>query len=95
MPSETPESLTRPDLRADWADDQLDRGLGCKLLAKRANAEIVQSSLLHDDGVKYALAAWCIMPTHVHALIELALRLRTRRHRADLEVGHVPRNQQE
>ena len=27
--------------------------------------------MLHDDGVKYALAAWCIMPTHVHALIEL------------------------
>ncbi len=71
MPQETPASLTRPDLRADWADGQLDRGLGCKLLAKHANAGIVQSSLLHDDGVKYALAAWCIMPTHVHVLIEL------------------------
>lgn len=71
MPSEPPPSLTRPDLRADWADDQLDRGAGCRLLATRANAEIVQASLLHDDGVKYALAAWCIMPTHVHALIEL------------------------
>lgn len=71
MPAEAPPSLTRPDLRADWADDQLDRGIGCKLLAKPANAEIVQASLLHDDGVKYALAAWCIMPTHVHVLIEL------------------------
>ena len=71
MPSHTPTSLTRPDLRADWADDQLDRGMGCRLLAKRANAEVVQSSLLHDDGTKYALAAWCIMPTHVHVLIEM------------------------
>ena len=71
MPTEAPASLTRPDLRAEWADDQLDRGIGCKLLAKEANAEIVQLSLLHDDGVMYALAAWCIMPTHVHALVEL------------------------
>ena len=71
MSAEAPASLTRPDLRADWADDQLDRGIGCKLLAKHANAEFVQASLLHDDGVKYALAAWCVMPTHVHALVEL------------------------
>jgi REP element-mobilizing transposase RayT len=71
MPTEAPASLTRPDLRADWADDQLDRGFGCRLLAKPANAEIVQASLLYDDGAKYALAAWCIMPTHVHVLVEL------------------------
>lgn len=71
MPSKTPHGLSRPDLRGDWADDQLDRGMGCSLLAKPANARLVQASLLHDDGVNYALAAWCIMPTHVHALIEL------------------------
>lgn len=70
MPVKTPASLTRPDLRADWADEQLDRGIGCSLLAKAANGEIVQASLLHDDGVKYALAAWCVMPTHVCVLVE-------------------------
>jgi REP element-mobilizing transposase RayT len=32
----------------------------------------VQASLLHDDGEKYALAAWCVMPTHVHVLAELS-----------------------
>ncbi len=26
--------------------------------------------MLHGDGRRYALAAWCVMPTHVHVLIE-------------------------
>jgi len=71
LPGEAPPSLTRPDHRAEWADAQLDRNLGCRLLANAANAEIVQRSLLHDDGEKYALMAWCVMPTHVHVLAEL------------------------
>ncbi|HYD89434.1 MAG TPA: transposase [Vitreimonas sp.] len=62
--------MSRPDERAAWADEALDAGHGCRLLAKMANAEIVQKSLLHDDGEHYALAAWCVMPTHVHVLIE-------------------------
>lgn len=73
LPAAAPPSLTRPDHRAEWADDQLDRGYGCRLLATPANAQIVQASLLHDDGEKYALAAWCIMPTHVHVVVELQL----------------------
>ncbi len=70
LPAEAPPSLSRPDHRAEWADEQLDRGFGCRLLATHANAGIVQASLLNDDGERYALAAWCIMPTHVHVLIE-------------------------
>jgi putative transposase len=71
IPHEAPPSLSRPDDRAEWADRALDAGHGCRLLARPANAEIVQPSLLHDDGVRYALGAWCIMPTHVHVLAEL------------------------
>jgi putative transposase len=71
IPHEAPPSLSRPDDRAEWADRALDAGHGCRLLARPANAEIVQRSLLHDDGVRYALGAWCIMPTHVHVLAEL------------------------
>lgn len=26
--------------------------------------------MLFGDGERYALAAWCIMPTHVHAVVE-------------------------
>jgi putative transposase len=71
LPEQAPDSMSRADERAAWADQALDQGLGSRLLGKAENASIVQSSLLHDDGSKYALAAWCIMPTHVHALVEL------------------------
>ena len=70
LPGEAPESMRRPDDRAAWADAAFDAGLGCRLLHHSDNAEIVQSALLHDDGEHYALAAWCVMPTHVHVLVE-------------------------
>jgi REP element-mobilizing transposase RayT len=70
LPHEAPEGLSRPDDRAAWVDRALDHGHGCRLLGDEDNASIVQASLLHDDGERYALAAWCVMPTHVHVLIE-------------------------
>jgi len=30
----------------------------------------VENALLHFDGKRYRLIAWCIMPNHVHGLIE-------------------------
>ena len=33
-------------------------------------AELVQRALLRFDGERYSLLAWCVMPNHVHALIE-------------------------
>ncbi len=33
-------------------------------------AAIVENALLHFDGQRYRLLAWCVMPNHVHALIE-------------------------
>jgi putative transposase len=59
-----------PVARLTWADREFDAGRGARLLAKAANAEVVQDSLLHADGARYALAAWCVMPTHVHVLVE-------------------------
>ena len=56
--------------RAEWADHELDRGLGSRLLATPDHAAEVQRCLLRDDGQRYALAAWCIMPTHVHVVAE-------------------------
>lgn len=32
---------------------------------------MVESTLLHFDPGRYRLLAWCIMPNHVHALIEI------------------------
>ena len=70
MPKSVPSSITDPAKRAEWADRELDRDYGARLLAKQQHAAEVQRCLLHDDGKCYALAAWCIMPTHVHVIAE-------------------------
>lgn len=31
---------------------------------------LIEEALLEFDGKRYALVAWCVMPNHVHALIE-------------------------
>ncbi|MDA8383434.1 MAG: transposase, partial [Betaproteobacteria bacterium] len=47
----------------------LDAGTGARHLADPAIARIVEDALKHFDGTRYHLHAWCVMPTHVHALI--------------------------
>ena len=54
--------------RLSRAETALDRGAGSRLLAQPWVANIVQDALLYFDGLKYELLAWCVMPTHVHAL---------------------------
>ena len=51
-------------------DDVLDKGLGAALLRDEICAAIVAEALLHDDQRKYMLHAWCVMPNHVHVLVE-------------------------
>jgi len=46
----------------------LDSGYGSCLLGDVRLAKIVEESLLHFDGARYALHAWCVMPNHVHTL---------------------------
>jgi putative transposase len=53
-------------------DRLLDNGYGECLLRKDACSAIVQNALLHSDGERYRLIAWCIMPNHVHCVIEQA-----------------------
>ena len=48
----------------------LDKGLGCCALANREMAQVVQEAFMYHDGDKYHLLAWCIMPNHVHVLIQ-------------------------
>lgn len=52
------------------ADRLLDAGHGECHLRHNACAEGVETALLHSDGERYRLIAWCVMPNHVHALIE-------------------------
>lgn len=57
--------------RRAWdVEDALDRGHGARPLADPGAAEIVESALLHFDGNRYRALAWCVMPNHVHVLIE-------------------------
>lgn len=70
MPRSVPSSITEPAARAEWADREFDCGRGSALLACETNASIVERALLHGDGERYALVAWCVMPTHVHVVVE-------------------------
>jgi REP element-mobilizing transposase RayT len=55
--------------RLSWRDEMLDQGLGAKLLKGEA-ASLVERALLHFDGERYRLFAWCVMPNHVHVLLQ-------------------------
>jgi len=48
----------------------LDAGHGACWLKDSRVADLVESALLHFDGRRYRLLAWCVMPNHVHALVE-------------------------
>lgn len=48
----------------------LDAGHGACWLEHPSVADIVENALLHGDGARYRLLAWCVMPNHIHALIE-------------------------
>ena len=48
----------------------LDSGMGCCALGHKAVARVMEATLLKFDGDRYRLFAWCIMPNHVHVLID-------------------------
>jgi putative transposase len=49
----------------------LDLGYGECLLRKSSLASALENVLLKFDGERYRIAAWVIMPNHVHVLVEL------------------------
>jgi REP element-mobilizing transposase RayT len=48
-----------------------DAGHGACWLRDDRIGEMVESSLLYFNGKRYRLLAWCIMPNHVHSVIEI------------------------
>lgn len=60
----------RARLLSTRAQRWLDNGHGNCWLGLPAIAAVVQQALLHHDAVRYRLLAWCVMPNHVHALVE-------------------------
>lgn len=59
------------DKKRQQIEEMLDRGAGSCLLRQPACAKVLEDALLHDDGFRYHLLAWCIMPNHVHALLQV------------------------
>jgi putative transposase len=51
-------------------DAVLDSGHGECWLAKPEIAGLVEEALLYFDGIRYRALAWCVMPNHVHVVIE-------------------------
>jgi REP element-mobilizing transposase RayT len=51
-------------------EEYLDAGHGECWLRRPDIAALVEGALLHFDTQRYLLLAWCVMPNHVHALIE-------------------------
>ena len=48
----------------------LDAGHGNCLMNRPQIADIVMDSILFFEGSRYVLHAWCVMPNHVHLVIE-------------------------
>jgi REP element-mobilizing transposase RayT len=67
-PAQAPKLTASERVRA--YDAELDAGHGACLLRDPKCALIVQSELLQHDGSRYRLLAWCVMPNHVHVVIE-------------------------
>jgi REP element-mobilizing transposase RayT len=67
----TPVEEARLDkLFSERVETHLDAGAGACWLQREDAAEVVAGALLHFEGARYRLAAWCVMPNHVHAVME-------------------------
>jgi len=67
--SNLPENQRSTHRRAK-IEQWLDAGMGCCALRHPKLAEQIRDALLHFEGQRYQLLAWCIMPNHVHVLME-------------------------
>lgn len=54
-------------------EEYLDRGVGeCRLRDARI-AELTEQALRHFHNDRYELLAWCVMPNHVHVLVDVRM----------------------
>ena len=59
--------------RRTQLEEYLDRGLGECRLRDAPIAELTESALRHFHHDRYELLAWCVMPNHVHVLVDVRL----------------------
>lgn len=57
-------------LYSEQIERYLDMGHGRCHLRKAEIAKLVARSFTHFNNVRYRLHAWCIMPNHVHVIVE-------------------------
>lgn len=57
-------------LHSESVERYLDAGHGSYFMNDDRVAALVANALLHFDGLRYSLAAWCVMPNHVHVVIQ-------------------------
>ncbi|HEY0007378.1 MAG TPA: helicase C-terminal domain-containing protein [Tepidisphaeraceae bacterium] len=53
-----------------FKDERLNAGYGDCVLGRPDAAEIVAEAIRHFDGERYNAVAWCVMPNHVHLVIQ-------------------------
>ena len=61
----------RVELLRNRIDKYEDVGYGQCFLKDSRIASMVQENLFHFNGIRYNVLRWCIMPNHVHVLIEV------------------------
>jgi putative transposase len=71
LPKAVVDALRMQDDFIRLIDERLDAGVGACWLGRTDITALVQEALLHFDGSRYRLLAWCLMPNHVHAIIEI------------------------
>jgi len=57
-------------LYSEKVERYLDAGFGSCYMKDGRIAREVSNALLHFEGQRYNLAAWCVMPNHVHAVVQ-------------------------
>ena len=70
LPRAIAESLAQQPDSLGKTNDSLDSGFGACWLKEPIVAGLVENAMLHFDGQRYRLLAWCIMPNHVHVVVE-------------------------
>jgi len=58
-------------LYSEKVERYLDAGYGSCYMKDDRIAEKVATALMHFEGQRYNLAAWCVMPNHVHVVVQL------------------------
>ena len=56
-------------------EEALDGGPGSCFMRNPRVAEVVANAIKHFDDDRYRLCAWCVMPNHVHVVIQTFERI--------------------